>query len=112
MRKPLEFICEILIWAFVIAVVCLVLTSCSRKTPVEIAFNDTQQAITSAKDSLPVECQTSDVLAKFDALETKVKVAEGVCEAKIKDTSVRYERAIWFIILIFLAFFAKNFIKK
>lgn len=112
MSKTLEFICEILIWGFIIAVVCLMLSSCTRKTPVEHAFDGVQQAIVQAKDTLPAECKTEQVLARFDELESKRIVAENVCEAKIKDVQIKYERTLWLIFLIILAFFAKNFIKK
>ena len=112
MNKTLEMICGCLIWIFVIFVFCLMLSGCSRKTPVESAFSGVQQAIVETKQSLPTECQTSEVLAKFEELETKRQVAESVCEAKIKDTQIRWERTLWFIILVVGAYFVKFFIKK
>ena len=112
MSKTMEIIYGVLIWGFVITVVCLMLSSCTRKTPVEHAFDGVQQAIVQAKDTLPDECKTEQVLAKFEDLESKRIVAENICEAKIKDVQVKYERTLWIIFLVVLAFFAKNFIKK
>lgn len=112
MSKTLEIICGIIVWVFVIFVICLLFSGCSRKTPVESAFGGVQQAIVETKVSLPAECKTSEVLAKFDELETKRQIAESVCEAKIKDTQIKWERTIWLIILVVGAYFAKFFIKK
>lgn len=112
MKKTLEIICGCLIWIFVIFVFCLMLSGCSRKTPVESAFSGVQQAIVETKDSLSPECKTNLVLARFDELEAKRQVAENVCEAKIKDYQVRWERTLWFIILVVGAYFIKFFIKK
>lgn len=112
MNKKLEIICGCIIWIFVIFIFCLLLSGCSRKTPVESAFDGVQQAIVETKDSLPAECKTNIVLARFDELEAKRQVAENVCETKIKDYQVRWERTLWFIILVIGAYIAKFFIKR
>ena len=92
--------------------VCVLFSGCSRKTPVESAFDGVRQAIVETKHSLPTECQTKTVLAKFEELETKRQLAENVCEAKIKDAQIRWERTIWLIILVVGAYFVKFFLKK
>ena len=95
-----------------VIIICFFLCCCSRKTPVEDAFNNVQTSIVSIKDSLPEECKTEEVLKKFDELDWKREMAEQICQAKIKDTQAKYERVLWVLGFIILAFFAKNFIKK
>lgn len=91
---------------------CFSLTGCSRKTPVESAFNEVQTSIVAVKENLPPECQTKEILAKIDEVEWKRQTAEQVCLAKIKDTQNKYERVLWILGFIILALFAKNFLKK
>lgn len=88
------------------------LAACSRKTPVENAFHEVETSIVAVKENLPPECQTAEVMAKIDEVEWKRQTAESVCQAKIKDTENKYERVLWVLGFIFLAFLAKNFIKK
>lgn len=88
------------------------LAGCSRKTPVENAFHEVETSIVAVKQNLPPECQTKEVLAKIDEIEWKRQTAEQVCQAKIKDTQVKYERVLWVLFFIILAFFVKNFVKK
>ena len=111
MKAMREMAVLILIW-FLFCFFCFCLAGCSHKTPVDNAFHEVHQSIVAIKDSLPVECQTDVVMAKINEVETKRQTAESVCNAKIKDTQVKYERALWALIVIILTFFAKFFIKK
>ena len=45
MSRPLERFYEITAWIFIILVVCVMLTACNRKTPVENAFDNVGQAV-------------------------------------------------------------------
>ena len=90
----------------------LLLSGCSRKTPVDNAFHEVQTSIVQIKETLPPECKTVEVLAKIDEVEAKRQTAEAVCAAKIKDTQTKYERILWVIGFIVLGLFVKNFIKK
>lgn len=111
MNKYQEIICGIACW-IVIFFICGLLLGCTRTTPVESAFNDAHQAVTAIKDSLPVECQTDEIIEKIDSVRTKYEKAQSVCEAKIKDVQIKYERVLWALFIIILVFFTKNFIKK
>lgn len=101
----------LLLW-LVFCFLCFSLTGCSRKTPVDNAFQEVQTSIVAIKDTLPPECQTTEVMAKINEVEWKRQTAESVCQAKIKDTQNKYERVLWVLGFIILAFFAKIFIKK
>lgn len=112
MNRTMEVICGTLIWIFVVFVFSLVLLGCSRKTPVENAFDDVQQAIVSVKGTLPPECQTEKVMQKFQEIELKQQVAENVCQTQIKTTEIKYERVLGIVFFIILVFFVKIFLKK
>ena len=112
MNKTLEKICGFILFLFVVVVLLLCLTGCSRKTPVEESFDNVQEAMVEFQDTLPAECKTNLVMAKFNELEAKQIVAQNTCETKIHDTEIKYERVLGILILIILAFFAKFFIKK
>lgn len=88
------------------------LTGCSRKTPVETAFNEVETSVVEIKDALPKECKTDIVTTKIKAVEQKIQIAEQVCDAKIKDTQIKYERVLWVLGLIIFGFLVKIFIKK
>ena len=90
----------------------IALAGCAKKTPVEESFAGVQTSIVQLKEELPPECQTSAILKKIEEVEWKRQAAEQVCQAKIKDTEVKYERLWWVIIFVVLAFTAKFFIKK
>lgn len=104
-------LCIILAY-FIIMMFVFCLSGCAKKTPVETAFDDVQTSIVNIKENLPEECQTVFVLEKIEKIESKIQVAQSVCEAKIKDTQVKYERSLWVLGIIILVFFAKIFIKK
>lgn len=108
----MKTIAGLLVLWLVFCFLCFSLTGCSRKTPVDNAFQEVQTSIVAIKDSLPPECQTAEVIAKIDEVEWKRQTAESVCQAKIKDTQNKYERVLWVLGFIILAFLAKNFIKK
>ena len=101
----------IIMWIFVVFL-CIALLGCSKKTPVETAFDDVNQAIITTKDSLPAECKTELVMARFDEIEAKEQVAQTMCESKIKDAQTKFERILGVLILIILGFFAKFLLKK
>ena len=108
MKRAFLFLAALLVFCFL----CLFLVGCSRKTPVENAFQEVQTSIVSIKDTLSPECQTVEVLKKIDEVEWKRHTAESICQAKIKDTETKYERVLWVLGFIILAFFVKIFIKK
>jgi len=112
MRKIFDNIFSVIVLLFVSFFIGLCLSGCSRKTPVENAFYEVETSIVAVKQNLPPECQTKEVLAKIDEVEWKRQTAEQVCQAKIKDTQVKYERVLWVLFFIILAFFVKNFVKK
>lgn len=108
----MKTIAGLLVLWLVFCFLCFSLTGCSRKTPVDNAFQEVQTSIVAIKDKLPPECQTKEVLAKIDEVEWKRQTAESVCQAKIKDTQNKYERVLWAWLFMALAFFARFFIKK
>ena len=112
MSKVLDCIFDIVVVLFICFFISVMLVGCSRKTPVENAFHDVETSIVGLKETLPIECQTKEVLTKIDEIEWKRHTAEQVCQAKIKDTEVKYERVLWVLVFIGLAFFCKNLIKK
>lgn len=111
MKRALYHISGVII-ALLFCFYMSMLAGCSRKTPVENAFHEVETSIVAVKDNLPPECQTKEVLAKINEVEWKRQTAESVCQAKIKDTQVKYERVLWLLFFIILAFFVKNFVKK
>lgn len=90
----------------------LLLSGCSRKTPVEQAFDSIGQSVATLEDSLPAECKTDKVLAKISELKADNVKAQATCETKIQDYKIKYERLLTLFFIIILAFFAKFFIKK
>lgn len=112
MSRPLERFYEITAWIFIILVVCVMLTACNRKTPVENAFDNVGQAVIDVQASLPKECQTEIVLAKINDVESKRQVAQSLCAEKIKSVEIKYERAMFALIIIISVFFLRFFIRK
>lgn len=111
MKKATDIMFIVILWLMVLCF-SLMLLGCSRKTPVETAFDDVNQSIVTTKESLPVECKTEIVMAKFDELEAKEQVAQSTCELKIKEAQTKFERVLGVLILIILGFFAKFLLKK
>ena len=111
MSRPLERFYEIIAWIFIILVVCVMLTACNRKTPVETAFDNVGQAVIDVQTSLPKECQTEIVLAKINDIESKRQVAQSLCAEKIKSAEIKYERALFGLIIMIFIFFLRFFIK-
>ena len=111
MSRPLERFYEIIAWIFIILVVCVMLCGCNRKTPIENAFDNVGQAVVDVKSSLPKECQTEIVLAKINDVESKKQVAQSLCAEKIKSAEIKYERAMFALIIIISVFFLRFFIK-
>ena len=112
MNKICEIICGTAIWIFIIFVFCILLSGCSRKTPVDNAFTDVQQSIVGIKDTLPKECQTPDVLQKIEKVELRAQIAENTCNTEIKSIQVKYERVLWLLGLGIFVFFIRFFVKK
>lgn len=110
MNKTVEFVLSVACWVAII-LICGLLFGCTRQTPVDSAFSDANQAIVIVKKSLPKECQTEEILQKIDSVKIKYEKAQSVCEAKIKDVQIKYERTLWVIFIIIFVFFAKKFIK-
>lgn len=111
MNKNFRIFCGLLSWGFIFLMIGL-LFGCATKSPVEESFNEAHQAIVVAKDSLSSECQTPEVIEKFESAKIKYEKAQNICEAKIKDVQIKYERSLWALFIIIFIFFAKNFIKK
>ena len=104
-------IATVITWLIILcAILCLL--GCAKKTPVENAFDDVNQAIISTKESLPAQCKTEIVLSKFEEIEAKRQVAQNTCEMKIKDVQTKYERVLGVLIVLILGIFVKIFIKK
>lgn len=95
----------------ILLIFTVLLSGCWRKSPVEQSFEGVQQAVVAIKESLPVECQTEIVLAKINDVESKRQVAQSVCEQKIKSVEIKYERALFALILIISVFVLRFFIK-
>ena len=101
----------IILW-FIVCIMALSLSGCSRKTPVDNAFNEVNTSIVALKEELPPQCKTDVILKKIEKLELDNQFAEQICKSIIKDTQIKYERVLWVLGFIILAFFAKIFIKK
>lgn len=101
----------IILWLILCCVV-LSLTGCSRKTPVDDAFQDVNTSIVTLKDELPPECKTDLILKNIEKLELNNQFAEQVCKSKIKDLESKNERLWWIIIFAIFAFAVRFFIKK
>lgn len=97
---------------FILGCVLLCLGACSRKTPVENAFNGVEQSVVTLEKTLPVECQTDAVLTKIADLRAENVKAQMVCETKIQDYKIKYERVLAILCVIILGFFAKFYIKR
>lgn len=110
--KDLRIIFGILLLWFFFCFCVFCLAGCSRKTPVDNAFQEVSTSIVALKEELPVECKTDVIIKKVEDLELKNQFAEQICKSKIKDTELKYERALWVLGFIILGFFAKIFIKK
>lgn len=111
MNKKQELICGIACWVAIFCI-CAFLFGCSKQAPIESAFNDAQQSFLYAKDSLPAECQTQEILEKFDIVEMKYEKAQIVCETQVKDVQTKYERSLLALFIIISIFFIRFFIKK
>lgn len=101
----------IILW-FVLCVTALSLAGCSRKTPVDDAFNEVNTSIVALKEELPPQCKTDIVLKRIEKLESDNRFAEQACKSKIKDTQMKYERVLWVLGFLLLGIFVKIFIKK
>lgn len=95
----------------ILLVLTALLSGCWHKSPVDQSFEGVQQAVVAIKESLPVECQTEIVLTKINDVESKRQVAQSVCEQKIKSVEIKYERALFALILIISVFVLRFFIK-
>lgn len=110
--KTIFYIAGIMIVWLTLCFCLFSLTGCAKKTPVEESFTEVQTSIVQLKEQLPPECRADTILQKIEEIEWKRQTAEQVCQAKIKDTEVKYERLWWVIIFVILALTAKFFIKK
>lgn len=96
----------------ILLIFTVLLSGCWHQNPVDHSFGEAQQALVAVKDSLTVECKTEIVLSKINEAEAKRQVAQSVCEEKIKSIEVKYERALFALILIISVFFLRFFLKK
>lgn len=101
-----------LVAGFILGCMLLCLGACSRKTPVESAFDSVGQAVTELQNTLPAECQTDAVLVKIADLRAETVKAQITCETKINDYKIKYERVLAVLGVIILAFLAKFYIKR
>ena len=102
-------------WYFLITLTVLLvltLTGCSRKTPVEQAFQGVNNNITAIEHALPAECRTEDINAKLNAVREESTKAQVACETKIKEYKTKYDMAknalLGIIFLILGVFFIKS----
>lgn len=102
-------------WYFLITLATLLtlsLAGCSRKTPVEQAFQGVEESITAIDRALTPECRTEDVMRTIDAVRHEVMVARVSCETKIERYKSRYHlvlSAFSGLVLLIVAYF---FVKK
>lgn len=90
----------------------LILLGCSRKTPVEQAFDGVEQSVVELEKALPVECRSDAVLAKIESLRAENAQAQVTCATQIQNYKIKYERLIALFGVVILAYFAKFLIKK
>lgn len=102
-------------WYFLITLAVLLalnLTGCSKKTPVEQAFQGVGESITAIEHALPAECRTKDINTKISAVREESNKAQIACETKIKEYKTKYDMAknalFGLILLIFGIFFIKS----
>lgn len=102
-------------WYFLIILTGLLtwsLTGCSRKAPVEEAFQGVDESITAIGHALTPECRTEEVEQKIDAVRHEVMVARVSCETKIQEYKTKYDMtksALFGLILMVLGvFFIKS----
>lgn len=96
----------------ILLMIALLQSGCTRKEPVEQAFNDVQQSVQTLEQTLPVECKTEDTMAVIKKLQTEITEAKATCQTKILDYRTKYERVITVIFFIILAFLVKILLKK
>lgn len=102
-------------WYFLITLATLLvlcLTGCSRKTPVEQAFQGVDEKITAIDRALTPECRTEDVVRTIDAVRHETMTARVTCETKIERYKSRYHlvlSAFSGLVLLIVAYF---FVKK
>lgn len=102
-------------WYFLITLtVLLVLTlaGCSRKTPVEQAFQGVNDSVNVIEHSLPAECHTEEVGMKLSVVKHQISQAQVACETKIEEYKTKYnmtKNALFGIIFLILGvFFIKS----
>ena len=102
-------------WYFLITLaVLLVLTlaGCSRKAPVEEAFQGVDESITAIEHALAPECRTEEVEQKIDAVRYETMTARVTCETKIERYKSRYHLVLsafsGLVLLIVAYFFVKR----
>lgn len=102
-------------WYFLITLATLLtfsLAGCSRKTPVEQAFQGVDESITAIDHALAPECRTEDVMRAIDAVRHETMTARVTCETKIERYKSRYHlvlSAFSGLVLLIAAYF---FVKK
>jgi predicted small lipoprotein YifL len=102
-------------WYFLITLATLLvlsLTGCSRKTPVEQAFQGVDERITAIDRALTPECRTEDVMRTIDAVRHEVMVARVSCETKIEEYKTKYNVAKNAFLGLFFMILAIFFIKS
>ena len=101
----------IILW-FILGAAVMSLGGCARKTPVESAFAEAEQAMTAVRKTLPAECMTPAVEARLDAVESKYKSAQITCERQIKAEQIKYSRLLWIVTVWIFLVIARFFLKK
>ena len=95
-------------WYFLITLATLLafsLAGCSRKTPVEQAFQGVEESITAIEHALAPQCRTEEVEQKIDAVRYETMTARISCETKIQEYKTKYDMtksAFFGLILIVL----------
>jgi predicted small lipoprotein YifL len=102
-------------WYFLITLATLLvlsLTGCSRKTPVEQAFQGVDERITAIDRALTPECRTEDVMRTIDAVRHEVMVARVSCETKIEEYKTKYKMTSGILFAIILLIIGRFAIKR
>lgn len=96
----------------ILLVFTVLLSGCTRKEPVEQAFNGVQQSVQNLEQTLPVECKTEETMIAIEKLQSEITSARATCETKILDYKTKYERLMTVVFFIILGIFIKFFLKK
>ena len=102
-------------WCFLVILAVLLavsLTGCSRKAPVEQAFDGVNDKITAVEHALPAECRNEDVNMKLALVRHEINQAQITCETEIQDYKTRYHTFLGLFTGLFLLILGYFFVKR